>query len=91
MDSRVNMEIPVEILKLSDVIITESYLRNDKEIIIKVESTKKETPCRECGEPCEAHGYDRPMELRHLPILGYKTYIQLTPKGVVAPSKRMIS
>jgi len=80
MDSRVNMEIPVEILKLSDVIITESYLRNDKEIIIKVESTKKEIPCRECGEACEAHGYDRPMELRHLPILGYKTYIQLTPK-----------
>lgn len=80
MESKIDMRIPAEILNLSNVKVVESYLRNSQEIVIKVESTKKETPCRVCGKPCEAHGYDRPMELRHLPILGYKTYIQITPK-----------
>lgn len=77
---KLDMKIPVEILGLDDVNITEVHLRNHRELIIKVESTKKETPCRKCGKLCKAHGYDRAMEMRHLPTLGYKTFIQLTPK-----------
>ena len=77
---KLDMTIPPEILGLSDVNITEVNLRNQRELIIKVKSTQEETPCRKCGKICKANGYDRPMEMRHLPILGYKTFIQLTPK-----------
>lgn len=50
------------------------------ELIIDVESTVEETKCRNCGAICEKHGSDREMELRHLSILGYKTYIRIKPK-----------
>lgn len=78
--SKLDMIIPVELLGLSDVKIIDIALRNNRELIIKVESTEEETTCRNCGKVCKSHGVDRPMEMRHLPILGYKTYIQLTPK-----------
>jgi len=77
---KLEMIIPSELLGLSDINILEIYLRDNRELIIKVESTQPNTPCRNCGKTCKAHGYDRPMELRHLPVLGYKTFIQLTPK-----------
>ena len=50
------------------------------ELIIDVESTVEDTKCRNCGAICEKHGSDREMELRHLSILGYKTYIRIKPK-----------
>ena len=37
---KLDMKIPVEILGLDDVNITEVHLRNHRELIIKVESTK---------------------------------------------------
>jgi transposase len=74
------MTIPVELLGLSDIKIIEINLRNNRELVISAESTKEETICRNCGKGCKPNGSDRPMELRHLPILGYKTFIQLTPK-----------
>lgn len=77
---KLDMIIPAELLGLSDINILEIYLRDNQELIIQVESTQKNTVCRNCGKTCKAHGYDRPMELRHLPVLGYKTFIQLTPK-----------
>lgn len=77
---KLDMVIPTELLGLSNVNVLEIYLRNNRELIIKVESTQEKTFCRNCGKVCKAHGYDRAMELRHLPVLGYKTFIQLTPK-----------
>lgn len=77
---KLDMVIPTELLGLSDVNILEINLRNNRELIITVESIKAETLCRNCGKICKAHGYDRPMELRHLPVLGYQTFIQLTPQ-----------
>ena len=74
------MIIPSELLGLSDINIVEIYLRDNRELIIKVESTQTNTPCRNCGKTCKVHGYDRPMELRHRPVIGYKTFIQLIPK-----------
>ena len=83
--NKLDMVLPVELLGLSDIKINEIYLRNKRELVIKVESIKDETICRNCGKICKPHGYDRAMELRHLPILGYKTYIQITPKrGTIA-------
>lgn len=77
---KIEMVIPAELLGLSDVKVIEIYLRDGTELIIKVVSTCEDTKCRKCGKDCKSHGYDRPMELRHLPVLGYKTFIQLTPK-----------
>jgi transposase len=78
--TKIDMDIPLELLGLSDIKLTEINLRNKRELIIKVESTKETTTCRNCGKDCKSHGYDRPMELRHLSMFGYKTIIQLTPK-----------
>ena len=77
---KLDMVIPVDVLGLSGVEIVDIYLRDKHELIIKVKSTQDETTCRKCGKICQSHGHDRPMELRHLPILGYKTFIQLSPK-----------
>ena len=78
--TKLDMVIPVELLGLSDIKIVEIGLRGTRELVIKVESTQDETTCRNCGKICQSHGYDRAMEMRHLPILGYRTYIQITPK-----------
>lgn len=80
MDTKVEMVIPMELLGLTDIKMTEAYIRNKREIVIKVESTKEEISCRTCGNICKSHGHDRAMELRHLPMFGYKTFIQITPK-----------
>lgn len=77
---KLDMVIPVDVLGLSGVEIVDIYLRDKHELIIKVKSTQDETTCRKCGGICQSHGHDRLMELRHLPILGYKTFIQLSPK-----------
>ena len=77
---KLDMVIPVELLGLSDVLIKSIHLRNNRELIIEVKSIKEETLCRNCGRMCKDHGYDRAMELRHLPMFGYKTFIQISPK-----------
>ena len=74
------MTIPLSVLGLSDIKVNAVYLRDNIELIIDVESTVEDTKCRNCGAVCEKHGSDREMELRHLSILGYKTYIIIKPK-----------
>lgn len=78
--TKLDMVLPVELLGLSDIQILNISLRDRRELIIEVKSTKDDIVCRNCGKKCEDHGYDRAMELRHLPILGYKTFIQIAPK-----------
>ena len=77
---KLDMNIPNEVLGLADIEIISIYLRNETELVIETQSTQDTISCRNCGSECKAHGYDRPMELRHLPILGYKTFIQIKPK-----------
>jgi len=73
------LTIPEELLGLDDIEIVESLLTSNNEIIIRVKSTKKEIPCHRCGEPCDPYGKGSTIKLRHLPILGRKTFIELTP------------
>jgi len=49
-----SLTIPEELLDLKDVKIIESVLTRENEIIIRVESTKKEIPCHRCGDACAA-------------------------------------
>ncbi len=37
-------------------------------------------PCKDCGKPTKGHGLGRPIRLRHLPILGHETIIEITPR-----------
>ena len=71
-----HIEIPLDIpdVSIERVEITEHA------IIITVESTMKEGKCRKCGRPISKfHGHDKEVTLRHLPILGKKTYIRIRP------------
>ena len=48
---------------------------------ITVQSTIEGTPCHQCGQmTTKFYDKDREISIRHLPILGRKTYIHLRPK-----------
>ena len=68
-----------ELLELSDIEVTEVKVQNDHSILIRVKSTSSKILCHQCNRLCEAYGYGRTLTLRHLPILGKKTYIEITP------------
>jgi transposase len=69
-------EIPLDI---PDVTIEHVEI-NEQAIIITVKSTMKEGKCRKCGRPISKfHGHDKEVTLRHLSILGRKTYIRIRP------------
>jgi transposase len=75
------LTIPAELLGLNDIrVLTVNTDLKAKEIIIKVESTKQYIPCSHCGKPTISHGVGRPIRLRHLPIFGKRTYIEITPR-----------
>jgi len=58
MRTELDMNIPVELLGLSDIEIQSIYLRNHDELVIEVKSTQDDTCCRNCGRKCKDHGYD---------------------------------
>ena len=48
------------------------------ELILEVESHLNTTKCRHCGKAIiEFHGYDRPIQLRHLPIFERVVLIEM--------------
>jgi len=71
--------LPVSILGLCDVEIVTVQIDSQNQFIFKVKSTKAEILCRLCGKPTEPYGNGRTILLRHLPILGRKTFIEITP------------
>lgn len=79
MENTIQFSLPVSILGLSDVEIVTVTIDRDNQFIFKVTSTKKEIICRCCGKPVEPNGYSQTILLRHLPILGRKTFIEITP------------
>jgi transposase len=83
MDSMTNVvqfpPLPVSILGLSDVEIVTVEIDSQNQYIFKVKSTKSQTLCRFCGKPTEPYGNGRTLLLRHLPILGRKTFIEISP------------
>lgn len=73
-------------LDIPDVCVRGTELTKDQELIIEVESTLTAAVCRRCGRTItEFHGYDQPIQLRHLPILGYVVYIRIRPKRFRCP------
>jgi transposase len=75
---RQTFEIPLDI---PDVTIENVTTNRVGHIEITVKSTIEGTPCHQCGKmTTKFYGEDREISLRHLPILGRKTYIRLRPR-----------
>ena len=73
-------------LDLPDVRVLNVKMNKKGDYIILVESTLKHTHCRRCGRKIEnCIGQDRPITLRHLPILGRAVYVRLRPKRFKCP------
>ena len=71
------IEIPLDIdeIDIKRLIFTER-----DEIVIEVESTVEGTYCHQCErKTTKYHGCNREIMLRHLPILGKKTYLLTKP------------
>lgn len=67
------------LLKLEDIEILDTKLTSDDKLIIRVKSTKEETICHRCGGETKPYGSGRTLQLRHLPIFGNETIIEITP------------
>jgi len=75
---RQTFEIPLDIPDVPIENVTTNRLGH---IEITVKSTVEGTPCHRCGKmTTKLYGEDREITLRHLPILGRKTFIHLRPK-----------
>ncbi len=69
------------LLDIPDVTVENVTTNRLGHIEITVTSTLEGTPCHQCGQMTTTFsGEDREVTLRHLPILGEKTFIHLCPK-----------
>ncbi len=67
-------------LDIAEVEVIRANLNEAGDYTISIESTKPFIICQHCKRKLiKFHGYGRPIELRHLSILGYRTYIQYQP------------
>jgi transposase len=71
--------IPVSVLGLSNVEVIKVEIDRSNQFIFTVVSTKSDIFCHCCGKLTQPYGKGRTIRLRHLPILGRKTYIDITP------------
>lgn len=71
--------MPASILGISNIEVEDAEITTNNEFIITVKSTENEILCQKCGVITSPHGYSPTIRLRHLPIFGKKTYIQITP------------
>lgn len=67
-------------LDIPDVDIINTKIRRDGKFFIEVESRQETTQCGICGRKIKCnYGRGQEITLRHLPILGYETYICIRP------------
>ena len=67
-------------LDINDLEITSQAINSKGEIILKVISTKTETPCHKCGKPATIrYGYGPELTIRHLPIFDTPVYLVINP------------
>ncbi|MFO1434313.1 MAG: transposase family protein [Candidatus Competibacteraceae bacterium] len=80
----VMIQLPLDI---PEVKVLSTECQPDGALLIKVESTRQGTCCSRCGrEIHQFHGYDRPIQLRHLPILERRVYLEIRPKRYRCPA-----
>ena len=77
----IDKEQLLSLLGISEIEIERVVIESPKTIKIYIKSIKDGTHCHGCGKVIDDfHGYSQEIELRHLPILGYKTYLVMRPK-----------
>ena len=80
---RKTFEIPLDI---PDVTIQTVETDRHGDFVLTVKSTVEGTSCHTCGKKItKVYGEDREITLRHLPMLGRKTYIRLRPVRYQCP------
>jgi len=80
---RKTFELPLDI---PAVTIQTVETERPGDFVLTVKSTVEGTSCHTCGKKIiKVYGYDREITLRHLPILGRKTYIRLRPVRYQCP------
>jgi transposase len=68
-------------LEIPDVRVLKTEINQAGEVIITVESIKKETRCRKCGRTISKfHGYDEWVQVRYLPVFGRSSYLRYRPR-----------
>jgi len=73
-------------LDLPDVAVLRTEVTPQRQLIIEVESSLPTALCHCCGRTIDPFdGYDRPIRLRHLPILGMVVFIEIRPKRLRCP------
>ena len=73
-------------LDMPEVEVLSTEFRPDGALLIQVESTRQSACCSRCGrETHHFHGYDRPIQLRHLPMLERRVYLEIRPKRYRCP------
>src|SRR5512147_2073777 len=73
-------------LDMPEVEVLSTEFRPDGALLIQVESTRQSACCSRCGrETHHFHGYDRPIQLRHLPMLERCVYLEIRPKRYRCP------
>ncbi len=76
--SRNRISIPLDI---PDVRVSSVHMNEHGDYIITIESLINDTICQHCGcKITKLSGHGRWIKLRHLSILGHRTYIRLQPK-----------
>lgn len=69
---------------IDDVRIVKSEVTKEGKLLITVESELKTTRCGCCGKEIACNdGHGQMLQLRHLPVFGMETYVQLRPKRAV--------
>jgi len=77
-------ELLEKLLGFSNIKIESAEINKKGAFIIKLENTQTGCQCHKCGKKItKYYGHDRWITLRHLPILGKDTYIQIRPKRYV--------
>lgn len=78
------ISFPLDIPQV-DVLATQQT--RDGKFIITVESRRQRTKCGVCKEEIACnYGYSQAVRLRHLPILGQETYIEIRPRRAQCPT-----
>ena len=68
-------------LGIPEVRVLKTEINEKGELIITIESTKKGTSCRWCGNwITKSHGYDKWVQVRHLSVFGRPTYLRYRPR-----------
>ena len=78
------ISFPLDIPQV-DVLATRQT--QDNKFIITVESRRETTKCGVCQKPIPCnYGHGQTVRLRHLPILGQETYIEIRPRRAQCPT-----